>query len=141
MFMILFPGKPPYSQQGGGSPSENIRAKKFPYRDFDDQENSSGENTPQGSWETIWNHLKKDVRVAFHRTFRDDDRISIDDWVGLLSRYRFSVEKKYLGNEIFPTSYFFIRDPIRVACGKCNTTITASKKYAENQAKRGRKVW
>lgn len=141
LFMILFPGKPPYSQQGGASPSENIKAKKFPYRDFDDQENASGENTPQGSWETIWNHLKKDVRVAFHRTFRDDDRVSIDDWVGLLSRYRFSVEKKYLGNEIFPTSYFFIRDPITVACGKCDTTITASKKYAEKQAKRGRKVW
>ncbi|WP_260958481.1 hypothetical protein [Pseudomonas citri] len=141
LFMILFPGKPPYSQQNGGSPSANIKAKNFPYRDFDDQENFSGENAPEGAWETIWNHLKKDVRIAFQRTFRDGDRISVEDWIDLLRRYRYSVAKNYYGNEVFPTTFFFIRDPVVVPCGKCNKTITASKKHVEKKAKIGHKPW
>lgn len=141
LFMILFPGKPPYSQQGGGSPAENIKGKRFPYRDFDDKENFSGENAPQGSWGIIWNHLSKDLRAAFHRTFSRDERLTVDQWLPLLTRYQFSIQKKYLGNEIFPQSYFFIRDPIEVVCGKCKTSIVASKKYADAQAKRGMKVW
>ena len=141
LFMILLPGKPPYSQQGGGSPSDNIKAMKFPYRDFSDKDKHTGENAPRGSWEIIWNHLKKDVREAFHRTFRQNDRVSIEQWIDLLSRYRFSVKKGYLSNEIFPTSFFMIRDPVEVACGKCSKKITTSKKNVEIQASKGRKVW
>lgn len=141
LFMILFPGKPPYSQLGGGSTAENIKSKKFPYRDFNDKENFSGENAPHGSWGIIWNHLSKDMRAAFHRTFSRDDRLTLDEWVKLLERYQFSIKKNWCGNEIFPTSYFFIRDPIVVECGRCKTKTTASQKYAQAQAKKGMKVW
>lgn len=141
LFMILFPGKPPYSQQGGGSPAENIKAKKFPYRDFSDKENFSGENAPQGSWGIIWNHLSKDMRAAFHRTFSRDERLTVEEWIKLLGRYQYSIKKQWCGNEIFPTSYFFIRDPIEVACGRCGARITTSQKYATAQANRGMKVW
>lgn len=141
LFMILFPGKPPYSQQNGGSQSDNIKAKNFPYRDFDDKENHSGENAPEGDWQTIWNHLKKDVRIAFQKTFRDGDRISVDEWIDLLSRYRFSIKKNYLGNEVFPSTFFFVRDPVVVPCGRCKRTITASIKVVENKAKINQKPW
>ena len=30
VFMILLPGKSPYTQQGGGDPAANIRAMEFP---------------------------------------------------------------------------------------------------------------
>lgn len=141
LFMILFPGKPPYSQQGGGSPADNIKTQKFPYRNFDDKENFSGENAPRGSWGIIWNHLSKHLREAFHQTFSCNKRLTIEQWTALLKRYRYAIENKYLGNEIFPTSYFFIRDPITVICGKCQSKTTASKKYADSQAMKGLKVW
>ncbi|WP_447781978.1 hypothetical protein [Pseudomonas plecoglossicida] len=141
LFMILLPGKPPYSQLGGGSTVENIKAKKFPYRDFNDKENFSGENAPHGSWGIIWNHLSRDLRSAFHRTFSRDDRLTLNEWISLLERYRFSIKKNWCGNEIFPTSYFFIRDPIEVECGRCKSKTTASQKYAQAQAKKGMKVW
>lgn len=141
LFMILFPGKPPYSQQGGGSPADNIKAQKFPYRNFSDKENFSGENAPKGSWGIIWNHLSRDLREAFHQTFSNNKRLTIQQWTALLQRYRGAIEKKYLGNEIFPSTYFFIRDPITVTCGKCQSKTVASKKYAQSQAAKGRKVW
>ncbi|QWA30538.1 hypothetical protein [Pseudomonas sp. RC3H12] len=141
LFMILFPGKTPYSQQNGGTQAENIKAKNFPYRDHSDAENHSGENAPAGDWQTIWNHLKADVRNAFQKTFREGERISVDQWIVLLTGYRSAIEKKNCGNEVFPSSFFFVRDPISVPCGRCKTTITASKKYVEKQAKKGFKPW
>lgn len=141
LFMILFPGKPPYSQQGGGSPAENIKNKKFPYRDASDKENFSGENAPHGSWAVIWNHLSKDIQAAFHRSFSRDERLTLEEWIELLKRYRFAIRKNWRSNEIFPSSYFFIHDPVEVICGRCNTKTTASQKYALAQAKKGMKVW
>ncbi|MBX8518989.1 hypothetical protein K5D57_24180 [Pseudomonas cichorii] len=141
LFMILLPGKPPYAQQNGGTLADNIKAKNFPYRDFDDKENFSGENAPEGIWQSIWNHLKRDVRVAFQETFRERKDVSLEEWIKLLSRYRHNMASKYFGNEVFPTSFYFIRDPIQVACGRCNGTITASKKLVDKKALKGHKVW
>ncbi|MDD1150263.1 hypothetical protein M5G25_18415 [Pseudomonas sp. TNT2022 ID357] len=141
LFMILFPGKTPYSQQNGGTQAENIKARNFPYRDHDNAENFSGENAPEGDWQTIWNHLKADVRKAFQKTFREGERISVDRWINLLESYRSSIAKKANGNEVFPTSFYFVRDPVVVPCGRCKITITASKKYVEKQAKKGFKPW
>ena len=42
LFMLLHPGKPPYSQQGGGSPSDNIKAMDFPYRFRKDDDEYGG---------------------------------------------------------------------------------------------------
>ncbi|KPC48220.1 Uncharacterized protein AC509_0472 [Pseudomonas amygdali pv. morsprunorum] len=141
LFMILFPGKTPYSQQNGGTQAENIKARNFPYRDHDDAENFSGDNAPEGDWQTIWNHLKPDVRKAFQKTFRGGERISVDRWIDLLKGYRSAIEKEANGNEVFPSSFYFVRDPIVVPCGRCKNTITASKKYVEKQAKKGFKPW
>jgi serine/threonine protein kinase len=141
LFMILLPGKTPFSQQNGGTQEENIRAKNFPYRDSADTEKFSGDNAPEGDWQAIWNHLKKDVQVAFQQTFREGGRISVETWIKLLEGYRHSIAKNYLGNEVFPSSFFFVRDPIAVPCGRCKKTITASKKYVESKARKGHSVW
>lgn len=141
LFMILFPGKTPYSQQNGGTQAENIKARNFPYRDHDDAQNFSGDNAPEGDWQTIWNHLKPDVRKAFQETFREGKRISVDRWINVLEGYRSAIKKKANGNEVFPSSFYFVRDPIVVSCGRCKCTITASKRYVEKQAKKGFKPW
>lgn len=46
LFMIMVPGKPPYSQQGGGDPAKNITNMDFSYP-FGD---NSNKKTPDGPW-------------------------------------------------------------------------------------------
>ena len=66
LFMIMLPGKPPYSQQGGEDPINNIIRMDFSYP-FGD---SSNKKTPDGPWRYIWSHLTYDLKKAFYNTFR-----------------------------------------------------------------------
>lgn len=68
LFMIMLPGKPPYSQQGGEDPISNIIKMDFSYP-FGD---NSNKKTPDGPWRYIWSHLTYDLKKAFYNTFRID---------------------------------------------------------------------
>ncbi len=144
IFMILFPGKPPYSQQGGGSPAENIKSKNFPYRYFKEngKENPevSGKTAPQGTWQFIWANLPNPIREAFFNTFREDKRTGVDEWTSLLVNYRNRLERGSLPNEMFPLA-FQVRDPVQIPCAKCSVSFTASKRRVEKMTAEGKSVW
>jgi serine/threonine protein kinase len=123
LFMILHPGKPPYAQQGGGDPAENIRNGNFPYQFCKD---ITG-NTPEGPWKIIWGNLPYKIKKAFGNTFKNNRRIELSDWKKLLEFYKSEIENGNYSNELFPTS-FKIRDPIRIICGKCAEEFIASEK-------------
>lgn len=96
LFMIMLPGKPPYSQQGGESPIDNIINMDFSYP-FGEQSNKK---TPDGPWRFIWSHLPYDIKEAFYHTFRnnsnnsnnsknsaEDSRLSVDEWLTKFKKY------------------------------------------------------
>ena len=56
--MIMLPGKPPYSQQGGEDPISNIINMDFSYP-FGD---NSNKKTPHGPWRFIWSHLTYNLK-------------------------------------------------------------------------------
>ena len=99
LFMILMPGKPPYSQEGGTSQADNIRAGEFPYP-FGKQFRS--QNIASGSWRFIWSHFPHAIKEAFHKNFRSKDRVSPSEWVTLLKRYNNEIKKGWHSNDIFP---------------------------------------
>ena len=144
IFMILFPGKAPYAQQGGGSPGENIKSRNFPYRYYRDAGQPapqvSGEDAPLGSWQYIWSHLPNPMRQAFYDTFRENRRSSVKQWTDLLMAYRDRLQQKSLSDEMFPLS-FPIRDPVQMPCGVCAKPFTNSKRFVEKLAKEGRVPW
>lgn len=144
IFMLLFPGKPPYSQQGGGSPMDNIKAKNFPYRFNRDRgqtdQQATPNNAPQGPWQFIWGNLPYRVREVFYSTFREDKRASIDEWINVLRDYRKQIEQGYSTNELFPLQ-FKIRDPISMDCAKCSVQFAASQKWVEGLKSEGKSVW
>lgn len=145
IFMILFPGKAPYSQQGGGSPADNIKSKHFPYRFYAQAGPSapevSGEDAPQGPWQYIWSHLPQNMRQAFFETFRDGTkRTSVAQWTQLLLNYQDRLLNQSISNEMFPLS-FPVRDPMQVSCGKCAKPFTCSKRYAERLTNEGKTPW
>jgi serine/threonine protein kinase len=144
VFMILFPGKPPYSQQGGGSPADNIKSKNFPYPFFrensGEDQKASGKKAPQGTWQFIWGNLPNPVREAFFSTFREDRRVSVEDWMLLLERYSERLEQGDLTNELFPLE-FKVKDPVQVSCAECGISFTASKRWIEKLQLDGKPVW
>jgi len=87
IFMILMPGKSPYSHQGGESGYSNIKQMHFPY--------PLGENhskgVPLGPWRFCWSHLSYDIKEGFHRSFHSDyrykPRVKLGEWLSLLRDY------------------------------------------------------
>jgi DNA-directed RNA polymerase subunit RPC12/RpoP len=108
LFMVLLPGKPPYSHQGGGDPIKNIKRGQFPYP----LGSQSGGKTPDGPWRYIWSHLPYKTKKAFHNCFVNEKRISPDRWLDLMKSYKFALEKGRLDPEgdgesdkLFPTRF------------------------------------
>ena len=102
LFMILVPGKPPYSQQGGESPEKNIIDANFPYALGDDHKSK---NVSPGPWRYIWSHLPYRLKQLFHKAFRENQRIAISDWLDALRAYQNDIAKGYLSNDIFPAGF------------------------------------
>jgi DNA-binding helix-hairpin-helix protein with protein kinase domain len=73
LFMIMLPGKPPYSQQGGEDPISNIIKMDFSYPCGD----NSNKKTPEGPWRYIWSHLPRYLKEAFYNTFRKEGSYSL----------------------------------------------------------------
>ena len=91
-FMILLPGKPPYSQQGGGNPSENIRNGDFSYP-LGDQSNR---RAPPGPWMYIWSNLPRYIKNAFYEVFKEGKRLSSEEWLHLMTRYQNDFQKGWI---------------------------------------------
>ena len=89
LFMVLFPGKCPYSHAGGGDGASNIRKMEFSYT----SDWSANPNTaPKGVWMYCWGHLSGGLKRAFAQSFQRDHfgepRITVQEWIRLLKRYQ-----------------------------------------------------
>ena len=105
VFMLLHPGKAPYSHQGGEDPSNNVQKRHFPYPLRDRR----GDRVPSGPWRFMWSHLPLYVKEEFHRVFgpeaRLSDRLSVAEWQELMHRYRNDLGKGYVSDEMFPKGF------------------------------------
>lgn len=114
LFMIMLPGKPPYSQQGGENPVQNIINMDFSYP-FED---SSNKKTPDGPWRYIWSHLTYELKKAFYHTFQaggdystENTRLSATEWIPIFETYLKLLdsgtfgEQDQMSEELFPTRH------------------------------------
>jgi rRNA-processing protein FCF1/serine/threonine protein kinase len=87
LFMIMVPGKSPYSHQGGGDGAENIRKGHFPYPLGD----KHAEGVAVGPWRFCWSHLSRRLKEAFYQSFHADHRaerrIPVQRWIRLFEEY------------------------------------------------------
>ena len=140
LFMIMLPGKPPYSQQGGEDPINNIIKMDFSYP-FGD---SSNKKTPDGPWRYIWSHLTYDLKKAFYNTFRkggdystEDTRLTVDEWLPIFTYYlelldsgKFGKQDK-MSEELFPTRHKKNPKIEYITCKLCGNEMP------ENQCQNG----
>ena len=106
LFMVLLPGKPPYSHQGGGNPIKNIKKGQFSYPLGE----KSSEKTPAGPWRFIWSHLPYKTKEAFYNCFVKQERLNPHQWLDLMKGYKFALEQGHLDPEgeserLFPTRF------------------------------------
>lgn len=114
LFMMLVPGKPPYSQQGGADPASNIRKRDFSYP----LGKESNKKAPPGPWRFIWSHMPYKTKEAFYNCFKQGKRISPEEWLDVLRRYRNDAEKGYVSSDLFPEGYKIV-EPVTVTCSAC----------------------
>lgn len=140
LFMIMLPGKPPYSQQGGEDPISNIIKMDFSYP-FGD---NSNKKTPDGPWRYIWSHLTYELKEAFYNTFRKDgsyslekNRLSVDEWLSKFRNYlelldsgKFAQQDE-MSVELFPTRHKKNPKSTYIRCKLCG------QEAEENRSKNG----
>lgn len=132
LFMIMLPGKPPYSQQGGEEPRKNIIKMDFSYP-FGDHSNKK---TPEGPWRYIWSHLTYDIKKAFYHTFRkdgqyasEDNRLSVYEWIKLFKEYLLLLDSGKFGQQdkmsesLFPTRFKKNAKFKYVSCKLCGEEV------------------
>lgn len=84
LFMIMLPGKPPYSQIDGGDQVSNIIDGNFSYPLGED----TNKKAPEGPWRFMWSHLLFKLKEAFYNTFKMggshfEKRLDADEWIKL----------------------------------------------------------
>lgn len=136
LFMIMLPGKPPYSQQGGEDLVDNIIKMGFSYP-FGD---SSNKKTPEGRWRYIWSHLTYELKKAFYNTFiekgdfsTENKRLTANMWLPMFKRYlelldsgKFGEQDK-MSEELFPTRHKKNPNVEYVTCKFCHNEVPKDK--------------
>ena len=86
-FMIMMPGKQPYSHQGGADGVANIKKMHFPYP----LSGKGSKSIPEGPWRFCWSHLTWGLQKAFHASFDSDFkgqlRVDVSEWLQLFRKY------------------------------------------------------
>lgn len=116
LFMLLHFGKAPYAQQGGGTPSENIRTRNFPWRLGDQYDGLA----PEGPWKFIWSNLSYKLKEAFFQSFDasyQGDPITVRDLRFVLSRYLHTLDNGHVTRDLFPETYKGISNHAREKYG------------------------
>ncbi|ONI39403.1 hypothetical protein AN639_05445 [Candidatus Epulonipiscium fishelsonii] len=132
LFMIMLPGKPPYSQQGGEDPVSNIIKMDFSYP----FKQNSNKRTPDGPWRYIWSHLTYDLKEEFYNTFRkdgdkstEDKRLKVNEWLNIFKYYLLLLDSGTLGTqdkmseELFPTRHKKTSNTQYISCMLCKNEI------------------
>lgn len=140
LFMIMLPGKPPYSQQGGENPVDNIIKMDFSYP-LGDQSNKKA---PEGSWRYMWSHMPYYMKKAFYTTFRKNEensfentRLSTEEWYGKMAHYLRLLdegkleEQDQMSGELFPTRHKRNSKLVYIKCKLCGKE--EPEEYCENE--------
>jgi hypothetical protein len=137
LFMILMPGKPPYSHQGGGTPGANIREGNFSYPLGE----KTNKKTPEGPWRFMWSNLPFRTKEAFFGCFAENRRPTVTEWMGILRHYQDTLDHGNVTDEIFPTAFKPISSHARQEFGASATpreTFVCSSCYSAFEVDAGK---
>lgn len=132
MFMILFPGKHPFSPGAGVVPGR-MRLLEFPYPLGE----KGGYYTPGPPWNFIWSNLPYKIKQMFYGTFKEGARISPREWEFALKSYLYLLDTGQVSDEIFPAGYK-IMNPVKAICARCGAVETQESRWVEALTAKGK---
>lgn len=119
-FMLMLPGKLPYTVDNERNAVESIKQKQFPFPNG----KAHGNHTLPGMWRFMWSHLTP-FKEPFYQTFQSGgnyektkDRLNVTQWKQITERFRRDLERP-LDDEslkLFPVTFKRGKD----AFYKCN---------------------
>ena len=132
LFMIMLPGKPPYSLQGGENQIDNILNGDFAYASG----SKSNGKAPEGMWRYCWSHLPRYLKDDFYETFRKGEphstektRYSTGDWLEKFEHYLDLlksgklVKQDEMSMDLFPTRLKKNKNATYIKCRLCGTEV------------------
>lgn len=134
LFMIMLPGKPPYSIQGGENQIDNIINGDFAYASGE----RSNRKAPEGVWRYMWSHLPRYLKDDFYETFHkngthnaENKRFSDADWINKFEHYLELLNDetgKFLSNDsmsadLFPTRHKKDINANYIQCRLCGREV------------------
>ncbi|MGL4654577.1 MAG: protein kinase domain-containing protein [Sarcina sp.] len=137
LFMVMLVGKEPYACKGGGTIEENIRNMSFSYPFYDD----INRKTPNGKWEYIWNEFPYEIQKAFYKTFKENERLSVESWIEIFREYYINLRKGTVEIDIFPEKIVKkdMKD-VSISMNKRNKTLGEKKTQLWNGYKEKRNI-
>jgi len=140
LFMILMIGKHPYSKQDGSSPAENIKHKNFSYPK-DNSYTKLLKNAPKGFYKNLWTHFTKNLRTMFYETFAEDKRFTPEEWIEVLNKYKWSIQKGYFTNQLAPIAFKVYKNPVKVICEHCGIKFEIEEEYLKKLKNKKQKIY
>lgn len=132
LFMIMLPGKPPYSMQGGENQIDNIINGEFAYASG----SRSNGKTPDGMWRFCWSHLPRYLKDDFYETFHKDGthhdektRYSTEEWLEKFEHYLNLLtsgkltEQDAMSMDIFPSRLKKNPNSTYIRCKLCGSEV------------------
>lgn len=97
LFMLMMPGKLPYTPGSGNTPEEQILNSHFSFS-FKDEH---GSHAMPSAWRFMWSHLTP-FKPLFYSTFKKgeryynpDERRTVEEWIGTLRYFRKELEAPF----------------------------------------------
>ncbi len=125
-FLLLMPGKFPYSQRKSADELTCITSRSFSFTIGGDRQRSRDAERPSGIWQIVWDHLSYQLCVQFYNSFHANGknsnpgtRVSTETWLRLVDDYAKMLQERVDSRMLFPRT--FRRDGKRVfyKCSVC----------------------
>ena len=113
-FMLMMPGKFPYSKNKGSDECEGIKNMLFPFSVGGGMRRSSESERPSGVWRIVWDHLPYRMCDGFYNTFHSNGkysnpgmRLKVQDWLKMVEEFyeNLTASPKTDSIHIFPRTY------------------------------------
>lgn len=126
LFMLLMPGKLPYTLGNGNCIEEKILNSHFSFS-FKDEH---GSHAMPSVWRFMWSHLTP-FKPLFYATFRKGEKYSlpehrrnIDEWLGTLRYFRNELNNPYDTEslKLYPTTFKRRENTVYYKCSCCGSS-------------------
>lgn len=126
LFMLMMPGKLPYTPGNGSSPEEKIINSHFSFS-FKDEH---GSYAMPSAWRFMWSHLTP-FKPLFYSTFKrgerysnPDQRRSVDEWIGTLRYFMKELESPFDQEslKLYPETFKRRENDRTYRCSCCGVT-------------------